>query len=326
MAAMVDAQHDFKRYGGPAYRPAADEVTFLRYPAPGKEEITIKGGHVRRHGPPGIHEGELHYELELGIVLEGAWELRFDTARTVAGPGDVWLTGPCEPHLFGTHSTPCEFVWLGIMPHILTSSIVPGAESMNWLAPFMAPLASRPKVPVARRPAMLALGRRLAAVLDEPPQPARQAQLMLLALEILLLLQRDWVPGEVTPLPPRAAYNCASDALRIVFESTGRLPAHQVASKLGISRFRFHRLFQRTMGISFAKFALRLRLSHAAHELRAAEDSVKQIAQRSGFVDTSHFVHAFKAHYDCTPSAYRSRYATGCPSDTKQNRKRDTLC
>lgn len=289
--------------------PAEDEITLLRYPVPGTEEFTIKGDHVRPGGPPGIREGDLHYEIELGVVLDGEWEVRFDSTQMIAGPGDVWLTGPCEPHFYGVHRHPCELVWLGLMPHALSNTVVPGAESIHWLAPFMAPAAARPKVPEKHRPAMRALGHRLAAALDEPPHPHRQPQLMLLALEVLLLLQRDQMSGTDIRLPPRAAYSYASEALRIAFESTGRLPAHQVAARLGISRFRFHRLFQQTMGISFAKFSLRLRLSYAARELRASEDSVKQIAQRGGFVDTSHFIHAFKAHYDSTPSEYRSRHS-----------------
>lgn len=292
-------------------RPAStdDAVTFRHDPVPVPEEILIKSGHVCANWSPGMHEGDMHYEVELGIVLEGAWELRFDTVRTVVGPGEVWLTGTCEPHLFGMHRGPCELVTLAIMPHTLANASVPGAETVNWLAPFMAPPAARPKVSAAQRSAMLALGHRIVEVLEGPRHRDRQAQLMLLLLEALLLLQRGWEPGADIRLPPRTAYASSSEALRLVFESTGRLPAQRVANELGISRFRFHRLFKQTMGISFAKFALRLRLSYAAHELRAFDDSVKQITLRNGFVDTSHFVHAFKTYYDCTPSEYRAQHA-----------------
>lgn len=282
-----------------------DDVAFSRYPMPAPEDFVVKGSHSRHHGAPGICMGDMHYELELGIVLAGAWELRFDTTWIVAGPGEVWLTGTCEPHQFGMQRGPCELVVLAIMPHALATVMVPGAEAVNWLAPFMMPPPLRPRVPADRRPEMLAIGHRLVAILDKPSYPEQQRQLMLLTLEVLELLQRNWQTDMDLDLPPRKAYECTNEALRFVFESTERLPAQRIAVRLGVSRFRFHRLFQQTMGISFAKFALRHRLSLAARALRASEDSVKQIALMAGFVDSSHLVHAFKTHYGCTPREYR---------------------
>jgi len=129
-----------------------------------------------------------------------------------------------------------------------------------------------------------------------------------LLMQALLMLRR---PGEDT----RAQYNEArfSDrigrAVEFVFNRWGITTAEDAAKHSGISRSRFDAVFQKTMGLSFARFALRYRLSGAAMQLLQGDDPMKTIAADWGFTDASHFNRAFCAHYGCTPGAYREENA-----------------
>ena len=48
-----------------------------------------------------------------------------------------------------------------------------------------------------------------------------------------------------------------------------------------------------------------VRLQHAALDLVSTNDSITEIALRSGFSDSNYFKDAFKKKYGITPSAYR---------------------
>src|SRR5205807_2035858 len=106
-------------------------------------------------------------------------------------------------------------------------------------------------------------------------------------------------PGEET----REKYEDArfndriGQAVEFVFNRWGMATAKEAAAHCGISRSRFDAVFQKTMGLSFARFALRYRLSSAAVQLLQSDDPMKTIAADWGFTDASHFNRAFFAHY-----------------------------
>ena len=60
------------------------------------------------------------------------------------------------------------------------------------------------------------------------------------------------------------------------------------------------------MGISFAKYVMNRKISHACYLLDTTNWSVERISQELGFCDISHFIQRFKAHEGMTPIAYRS--------------------
>jgi AraC family cel operon transcriptional repressor len=108
-------------------------------------------------------------------------------------------------------------------------------------------------------------------------------------------------------LPPEAP-----DWLRHACQAISR-PEH---FRMGITEF--HRLagkspehFARTLKalirLTPTDYMNRVRLDHAALQLRMSQSPVTQIAYDSGFGNLSHFFHLFRREYSATPSAYRSR-------------------
>lgn len=72
-----------------------------------------------------------------------------------------------------------------------------------------------------------------------------------------------------------------------------------------ISRAQLMRIFKQQIGISPHAFVHKIRLQQAAKLLKTTAHSVLNIALSSGFQSEPHFIKAFKAMYEVTPSLYR---------------------
>jgi len=85
-----------------------------------------------------------------------------------------------------------------------------------------------------------------------------------------------------------------------------------LARTVGLSRFRFHRVFKAWRGETLHEFVTRMRMERAAFELsypvpRSTRRSIKAIAFASGYKSLSSFSHAFSAYARLSPRAFRNR-------------------
>ena len=67
----------------------------------------------------------------------------------------------------------------------------------------------------------------------------------------------------------------------------------------------FSRLFRRELGENFINYVNRIKVLWATERLRSSNDSVVQIAQELGYMDSSYFISVFKKFEGTTPLAYR---------------------
>lgn len=90
--------------------------------------------------------------------------------------------------------------------------------------------------------------------------------------------------------------------------STTPVNSLRAAEACGMSRSGFFLVFRQTMGLSFAAFSRRVRLSRVAQLLRQTELSVEAIAIEMGFVDGSHLSRLFARSYGVAPGRYRKQH------------------
>lgn len=80
---------------------------------------------------------------------------------------------------------------------------------------------------------------------------------------------------------------------------------NEMARLCHLSPSYFSRLFRREMGENFINYVNRIKVQWAKERLRSSNDSVVQIAQELGYMDSSYFISVFKKFEGTTPLAYR---------------------
>jgi len=246
---------------------------------------------------------DMHWELEFGIVRTGCMRRQYEDYQMDVHAGGVWFCGMWEPHGYKVVSAPCEVVVLVILPQMLVNMRCDEAPDFNWLSAFSVPPEQRPKVASSKRNEMVRLARRFAVT--EAPLWQR-----LLLMETLLTLNESWMMPAAQRVPA-SAYSRINKAVEMVFDNQHMLTAQEAARECRMSRNHFNRVFEDLMGLSFAKFALRYRLSNAAAQLLRSDLPVKSVAAEWGFTDASHLHHCFMRHYGCSPQIYRTTRKPG---------------
>ena len=84
-----------------------------------------------------------------------------------------------------------------------------------------------------------------------------------------------------------------------------RLTLAEVSQVFGYHPAYFSSLFSKTVGVTFSKYLMGRKISHACYLLETTDWSVDRIARELGFCDISHFIQRFKALKGITPMAYR---------------------
>ena len=82
--------------------------------------------------------------------------------------------------------------------------------------------------------------------------------------------------------------------------------ATALAKPVNLSPSRLRHLFKSETGLTPNQFIKEVRLNEAERLLRTTFLRVKEIMNRVGFLDESHFGHEFKKTYGVSPSKYRS--------------------
>jgi len=236
----------------------------------------------------------------------------------------MWLCGIWEPHGYSVVAAPCEAVIFVVRPALLAEMICPEAPRFDWLAPFVVGAKDRPQIPDSLCSSGIALGKRIAALVRNENHRARpngaladsanktsenedriKLKLRAYLMETLLMLTEEWTPPPERSIQPAPVYARVNRVVGWVFHQRRFVSAAEAARICNMPRNAFCRAFQSVMGITFADFVLNYRLNGARDQMLATSDPIKKIIYDWGFVDHSHFHHAFIRHYGCKPSSYK---------------------
>jgi AraC-like DNA-binding protein len=255
-------------------------------------------------GSPSATAYELHYPLEMGIVIRGEMRRIDYGGETTLKPGQFWFCGMWEPHGYQVACEPCHRIVLMIDPAALAETSFPELPGRNWMLPFTVRPGDRPPNNPELGPDIMRLAEQFLDARQDA-NPYRQVRLRLLLWELLLTVTRNWNVGEHTSAAPPDAFNRVKIAIDAVFSTRRRIGTQDAARLCGLSRNRFSAIFQRVTGITFADFDLRYRLSGAARHLISSDEPLNAVAYDWGFSDGSHLCRAFEHHYGLSPSQYR---------------------
>lgn len=265
------------------------------------------------HKPRTGYQYDMHYGLEIGIVLDGKMNLFFPDFKTKLAAGNVWFCGMWEPHGWSAGEKSYEEVNLIIWPPALVAMRYDEPAPFNWPSPFTAPSDRRPQTAGEARRAMLELGLKIKECLTKKGKRTWE-WLRVYVMEAILLATEQWSEEKLSspaPVGSLAELGQAAGHLNRVlcqfFDNRGKMTTGEAAKICGLNRNAFGRMFHGLMGLPFADFVLRYRLDAAASSLHQTDESVKSIALYWGFADTSHFDRLFARYYGCTPHEYRQK-------------------
>jgi len=88
------------------------------------------------------------------------------------------------------------------------------------------------------------------------------------------------------------------------------LTLQSVADRFKVDKYQLCRAFKKEFSVNYWSYVMKVRMEKAAELLAGTEWKNSVIAERTGFLDESHFSRAFKKFYGVAPKEYRRRQSS----------------
>ena len=259
-----------------------------------------------KRNPMKYFQADIHYALQISIVLFGKVEMIFDDCRKTYSAGDIFFTTCWEPHAYRL-SAPKTFL-MSINLNIDTLGQCAPFSNCDFMLPFATAAAYRvsPTADNDRR-FFLESGKKIFHYYCKKPKNYHYHAWLL--IHQLLLHIIDMMPEERQELTyNQQDFKRVKNAVDLVRKTQGKAPSlEEAASICNLSVSRFSALFKHSIGISYGQFALHARLSKVAEELLYSNYSLNELAERWGFFDASSLSHAFNKVFNCRPGAFKKQ-------------------
>ncbi|MDX1471418.1 MAG: helix-turn-helix domain-containing protein [Flavobacteriaceae bacterium] len=224
---------------------------------------------------------DMHYEVEIGIVLKGRMRRYYLNYEMVLDPGDVWFCGIWEPHGFEILEAPCEVMVLVIEPDFIIKN---NLFDFDIFKVFQTDPASRPSVKEDNKDSILRIAQKAKNKLQDE---ANLNWAKSIFFELSLMLLEDWhAPAKV--IKSKEIKTGIQPALYLVFNEKKLIRTHEAANECNMSVSTFRIKFKELMHLSFSEFALKYRIKGALSDLQNSKETQEKIALDWGFSDASH--------------------------------------
>jgi AraC-like DNA-binding protein len=244
-----------------------------------------------------------HPEYELTLILEGSGERMIGDSHEYFFPGDLVLLGPGLPH-----------TWVSEM----SSAAVVVQFSESFVAPILQfPECDRIRQLLARASQGLAFpagglgkGDLMASIMRLPA--AKAASRITGLLDVLQTLAGSRVGAQTLASPYFQLQAGKKKEGRIgkVFQylhrhSADTVSLSEMAELINLSASAFCKFFKRTTGKTFSDYLSEIRIGHACHLLIETDDTISEIAYRSGFESLTYFNRVFLRKKGVRPREFR---------------------
>lgn len=251
------------------------------------------------------------YELVLIVKGTGMWEIAGE--KRAFAPHDLLYVPPFVPHRFwADEATPVEHV---AVHFDFAENLPPADEGIDARKPFRVRFTHGLRIPRQRR---LFQGHRieraLTAILSEHAAGGVlgaanvSVQLAGVLLALLAEPEKNRPPAQLTQLN-QARVQAVVDHMQANLSRPITQAALQRVARLSSSRLQA--LFREVTGYPPLDYLRRLRVEEARRLLAEPNLSVKEIAARTGFRDTSHFSKVFRRVDGLSPAHFRDALLAG---------------
>jgi AraC-like DNA-binding protein len=252
------------------------------------------------------HELHMHDALEVSIALDQGMKYKIGDACYNAGPGDIFLLRPFEPHwnLIQEEGQPSRWIMLLFSPSFV--GLMPRGSSL--LTPFYMTNTS-PLIPAdtiyaqeVKRLALEALEEAKQAILGW------ELQQQTLMIQMLVHMQRYYMTHNRDQQQEDSYSQGIIQAIEYLMAHWAEeIDMDVVIEQSHLKKTWFYTKFREVTGLTPNEFIVRLRLQYAGHMLQSTLNSITDIALTCGFGSASYFNKVFKEFHHMTPREYRKR-------------------
>lgn len=267
-------------------------------------ECTIQ----RRSGRRLFAAPHVHEYFEILLCREGEFRLEAGDAQARLRTGDLAIIDPMEVH--STHALSAggnAYMVLKFVPELMYSAEQPLYE-LGTLAAYMRLRASHRLVFPAEQVRQSGMDGIMERIFSEYRAKefgyalSVRAEIMRLFVKIL----RDWHATGAPDLPDAESMAQLQRAYEFIEANyAGEVTLAAVARHCNMSYTAFSRFFSRHAGRSFTEALLMTRIKKSMRLINSTELSITEIAARTGFSSTSHYIRCFKSVTGITPLKYR---------------------
>ena len=234
----------------------------------------------------------LHDTYTIGIMRSGTARFVIRDTCYLAGPGDVFIVHPYEVHDANTAGADIEYDVL--------------YPSMPLMADAMGVTVHSGDIPRFGPTVLRKCGRTIdlltavEAYMGSEPE-VRSITRMENAFANVFRHRGTPINTDPTPESQVAAVKVACDLMQAFLLEP--LDLHEIAERVGFSRFHFTRIFSKATGMSPGAFLRQVRLAEARKLIQQGGKLV-DVALKVGFSDQAHLTREFKRVYGMPPGQF----------------------
>ncbi len=251
------------------------------------------------------HDQHKHNVYQMLYIMEGSLSCEIAGNRLTCDAPALVFIGNYEPHILSATSERYVRYVLTLDPYKTNSEIAPRLlQSVFSFHPVgfshvlnVSPIADEIRL-------------RMEELCREwrTPKEEKLPEGEALLLSALLYRIRQFSPTHFTDKPFGAAEMIvASVRMELECHFAQKLSLDRLAERHHVSRYYLAHIFKQVTGYSLKEYLTLCRISFAIQQLAATDQSVREIAEASGFHDMSNFSRAFKEMMGTSPTDFRKK-------------------
>ncbi len=254
-----------------------------------------------------------HEEIEIIYIMQGRLQAGINHEVYPMGSGDILLIGAGDVHHFIPQSRWCKTAIIQFGFSIF-ESFSTALRDRRFICPFFGSLAGGNSIEDEGVTAHQNLEKEILSMIAEYRNKREGYQMALKArlYDLIVTILRQ-VPMEKYSSRERAKQLKNLEKLEQVFcyvekNHIRTITLDEIAKVANFSTYHFTRFFRETTGITFNRYLNYFRIRKAEVYLRNIENSVTEVAFKSGFNSIKTFNRVFKEVKGCSPSEYRKNH------------------